>query len=297
MHLTDRYLPHSPTLAPLRPRSPESRPQCGADPQDRFEAGAPDDNWLPRLSRMPSQSLLIGDFQTQKFMRQPTGTFGVGTKVGFGALGLVGGAIQTHRGMSQIEQGQYIEGGLTCTGGVATMTGGAASIATGFGAGGVAMRCLGPGAFGVAAVADGVGNIYTGIKAGDGEQVAVGGVKTVAGGLLIAGACTMNPVLIASGAAVYLGAWTYENRDAIANFAVKTGDAIANGVGQAVDAVQDGAVALATGAVQVAGQAVDAVQDGAVALATGAANVATQTVSTVSNGARALWRGATSWFR
>jgi hypothetical protein len=297
MYLTDIHTRHPSVFAQPRHWLREPLQGSAAEPQDRFEASNPDDNWLPRLSRMPSQSLLIGDFQTQKFLRQPTGVWGVGAKVGFGALGLVGGAVQTHRGMLQIERGQYVEGGLTCTGGVATMTGGAASIAAGSGAGGVAMRCLGPGAFGVAAVADGVGNIYNGIKAGDGEQVAVGGLKTAAGGLLIAGACTMNPVLVASGAAVYLGAWTYENRDAIANFAVKTGDAIANGVGRTIDAVQDGAMALAAGAANVAGQAVDAVQDGAVAVATGVVNVAGQAVSSVGNGAGALWRGATSWFR
>ena len=46
-----------------------------------------------------------------------------------------------------------------------------------------------------------------------------GGVKTAAGGAMIAGVATANPVLIAGGAIAYGGAVVYENREAIGNLA------------------------------------------------------------------------------
>lgn len=132
---------------------------------------------------------------------------------GLGALGVVGGGFQVAEGVGQIKDGDAIEGGANVTAGTGSMVAGGALIA-----GRVA---LGTTTGGAVAVVDGAKDIYVGIRDGNVEKAATGGVKTAAGGAMIAGVATANPILIAGGAIAYGGAVVYENRKAIANGAKK----------------------------------------------------------------------------
>ena len=88
---------------------------------------------------------------------------------------------------------------------------------------------------GAMAVAEGGFQAYDGFKEGDKAKAGRGAAKSIAGGMMIAGAATGNPVLAAAGGLTYAGVSIYENRKAIGN-AAKTG---AKFVGNAAkDAVQ-----------------------------------------------------------
>ncbi len=150
---------------------------------------------------------------------------------GLGVVGVAGGGLQYYNGLEELQAGKTAEGVSDVGGGVTNMAAGGAMIA-----GRVA---LGTTLGGVAATGDGIKDIYVGVRDGDVERGVVGGVKTAAGGAMIAGVATANPILIAGGAVTYGGAVVYENREAIADGAVWVGDkAIVAGT-----AVKDTAVA------------------------------------------------------
>jgi len=132
---------------------------------------------------------------------------------GLGALGVVGGGFQVADGVNQLQKGKIVEGGADVTAGAGSMVAGGAMMA-----GRVA---LGTTTGGAVAVVDGAKDIYVGVRDGNIEKAATGGVKTAAGGAMIAGVATANPILIAGGAIAYGGAVVYENREAIANGARK----------------------------------------------------------------------------
>lgn len=131
---------------------------------------------------------------------------------GMGVLGMVGGGFQANHGMNELQEGKIVEGTADVAGGTANMMAGGALVA-----GRVA---LGTTIGGVAATIDGGKDIITGIRDGNVEKTAVGGVKTGAGVAMMAGVATANPVLIAGGAITYGGAVVYENRKAIGDAAV-----------------------------------------------------------------------------
>lgn len=128
---------------------------------------------------------------------------------GMGALGVVGGGFQAANGVQELRDGKLVEGGANVTAGAGSMVSGAA-LMTG-------RVALGTTTGGAVAVVDGAKDIYVGIRDGNVEKAATGGVKTAAGGAMIAGVATANPVLIAGGAIAYGGAVVYENRQAIAD--------------------------------------------------------------------------------
>jgi hypothetical protein len=133
---------------------------------------------------------------------------------GAGALGVVGGGFQVAEGVNQIKNGgDKVEGTANVGIGTGNIVAGTAMVA-----GRVA---LGTTTGGAVAVADGVKDIYVGIRDRNLEKGAVGTVKTAAGGAMLAGVATANPVLIAGGAIAYGGAAIYENREAIAAGAKK----------------------------------------------------------------------------
>jgi hypothetical protein len=160
-----------------------------------------------------------------------------------GPAAIVAGGFETAHGISELKEGKTVDGSLDVTGGVAGMTSGAAITTTAFSSvstvAGISLGAVAAGAGGVVAVADGVKDIYHGIKEGDAEKGVVGGVKTAAGAAMIAGACTGNPILVAGGAITYVGAVVYENREAIADGAKKAYHYAADGVKKGVDATKE----------------------------------------------------------
>ena len=81
---------------------------------------------------------------------------------------------------------------------------------------------------GAVAVAEGGFQVYDGFKEGDKAKAGRGAAKSVAGGLMIAGAATGNPVLAAAGGLTYAGVSIYENREAIGNAAKTSAKFVGN---------------------------------------------------------------------
>lgn len=167
-----------------------------------------------------------------------------------GPLGIASGAYGVYNGVNQMRDGKIVEGGLDTVGGAAgVVSGGAATTSAIMGAAAPAVvGALAAGGAGVAAAADGIKDIYQGVRDGDTEQAVTGGVKTVAGGLLIGGAATANPIAVGAGAVLYAGAVVYENREAIGQAVGTAANAVGNAVGSAASAVGN-AVGSAAGAV------------------------------------------------
>ncbi len=166
-----------------------------------------------------------------------------------GPLGIVAGGVGIAQGAVEMSKGKVVEGGLDIVGGSAGMVSGtAATVTAAAGAAApAAAAALAAGGAGVAAAADGIKDIYQGVKESNTEKVAVGGVKTVAGGLLIGGAATANPIAIGAGAVLYGGAVVYENREAIGNAAKAVGRGIANGASAVGNGIANGAKAVGNG--------------------------------------------------
>ncbi len=156
-----------------------------------------------------------------------------------GPLGVASGAYGVYNGVNQIADGKVLEGTLDTVGGAAgVVSGGAATAGAVLGASApVVLGALASGASGVAAAADGVKDIYQGVRDGNTEQAVNGGVKTVAGGLLIGGAATATPIAIGAGAVLYGGALIYENREAIGNAVSSAASAVGGVVSSGVEAV------------------------------------------------------------
>lgn len=153
-------------------------------------------------------------------------------RYGGGALAVGGGGIQMAVGVSELADGKIVDGSADLTAGAANTTSGVALLA---GAG-----TLAAGAGGVGAVIDGGRDVINGIREGDGEKITVGGVKTAAGAMMIAGAATANPILMVGGAATYVGATVYQHREAIGNAISSAADATVDFAGRAADTVATG---------------------------------------------------------
>jgi len=174
------------------------------------------------LAQVPKLQAQVDDFYKQveaglpdKLNKPPPPTLSKGAKVrniagkGMGALGVVGGGFQVAGGIEELKQGKNVEGSADILAGSGSVVSGAA-LMTG-------RIALGTTTGGAVAVVDGAKDLYVGVRDGNVEKAATGGVKTAAGGAMIAGVATANPVLIAGGAIAYGGAVIYENRDAIYN--------------------------------------------------------------------------------
>ena len=178
------------------------------------------------VSQLPKLQAQLDDFNRQvqsglpaKLQRAPapalsrTAQAGKIAGKGLGALGVVGGGFQIAGGIDELKQGKNVEGGADVAAGTGSIVSGAA-LMTG-------RVALGTATGGAVAVVDGAKDLYVGIRDKNVEKAATGGVKTAAGGAMIAGVATANPILIAGGAIAYGGAVVYENRKAIANGAKK----------------------------------------------------------------------------
>lgn len=161
---------------------------------------------------------------------------GTAMRVGGGTLGLVGGGLQTAHGVNELRDGKIVDGTADVTSGSANMVAGGALLA---GAGGLAA-----GAGGVGALVDGGRDVIQGIRNGNTEQTVVGGVKSGAGAMMMAGAMTGNPLLVAGGAVVYGGAVIYQNREAIGKFASATADKVGQMASDAGHAISNGVSAV-----------------------------------------------------
>lgn len=168
---------------------------------------------------------------------------GTALRVGGGVVGVAGGGLQVLHGADELAHGQVVDGGADVTAGTANVVAGGAMLA--------GATTLAAGAGGVGAVIDGGRDLIQGIRSGDTERTAVGGVKTAAGAMMIAGAATGNPVLAVGGALVYGGAVVYQNREAIGQAISSGAEAVGNFVSDAGQAVGD-----------LAGSAAHAVGDG-----------------------------------
>lgn len=130
---------------------------------------------------------------------------------GLGGLGLIGGGMQAWQGASELQHGEAVAGIADVGGGLANVGAGGAML--------LGRAALGATLGGVAASVDGVKDIYLGARDHHAAQAAVGGVKTAAGGMMLAGTATANPLLVGAGALTYGGALAYEHRDAIKKLA------------------------------------------------------------------------------
>lgn len=126
-----------------------------------------------------------------------------------GGVSVVSGGLQTVHGFQEMDQGRVVEGAADVVGGGAGMAAGVSLVA---GVAGSAVPILG----GVSMVADGIKDTYVGVRDSNQEKATVGAVKTLGGGLMIAGAATLDPVMAAAGAILYSGAVVYDNREEIA---------------------------------------------------------------------------------
>ncbi len=139
-------------------------------------------------------------------------------RIGGGALGVVGGGVQVYHGVKEIQEGKKVSGLVDVVSG-SSVTGAGAAIMAG-------KTALGGTLGGTAVVLDGVKDVYTGIRDGDRKRTGIGTTKTIAGGCMIYGEATGNPLVFGGGVVLYTGTVVYENWDAIEDGATSTWDAI-----------------------------------------------------------------------
>jgi hypothetical protein len=183
-------------------------------------------------------------------------------------VSVVTGAMDTRNALSDLSNanslGEAADAGVrTVSGGAATVSGGAGVVAAAAGASrfaglsgaaavaGTAAKVSGV-AGGVAGVAEGGLQIYHGVKEGDYAKAGRGALKAGAGGLMIAGVATANPILLAAGGALYAGTALWENREAIGKAVKKGAEVVSNGARAVGGAVVDGVSAVGRGVENVA---------------------------------------------
>lgn len=203
---------------------------------------------------------------------------------GLGVLGVVGGGLQAYGGVNELAEGKTVEGSANVAGGGLNMAAGAAGLAGRF--------ALGGGLGGAAALIDGGKDIYTGIRDHNAEKIGVGGVKSLAGGAMLLGVATGNPVLVVGGGLTYAGAALYENRKAIKNFAASTGRRAWAGAKSAARNVGETAHRTWNGAAHLAGRAANGASHAYHAVRDGAGRVIHNVAGGVSRTAHRAWNGA-----
>ena len=207
-----------------------------------------------------------------------------------GPLGVYFGVKEIGHGLHEMHEAktktEKYDAGSTIAIGAGTTTVGAAGTGTAVlsalkGAGAIAQSGTGAAAIGVlgkvsvvaaggVAVIDGAKDIVHGFQDGDAGEVGKGTLKTAAGGAMLIGVATGNPVLVAGGAITYAGVTIYENRKEIAAFAGHVADK----------------------AVEVGG----AIKDGVVGGVTAAKDFAGNTGGAIADGLGSAWKAATSWW-
>lgn len=95
---------------------------------------------------------------------------------------------------------------------------------------------------GAVAVAEGAFQVREGLKEDDKAKAGRGAAKSLAGGMMLAGTVTGNPLLVGAGGLTYAGVSIYENREKIGRAAATS----AKFVSSAAESVKDRAVETAT---------------------------------------------------
>ncbi len=121
-------------------------------------------------------------------------------------LGIVGSSVATAQGVRRLAQGSADGVSQTLGGGSGMLS--QTALVTG------ATKLAGA-AGGAGALFDGSNDLVQAVRTSDLEKGIAGTVKTTGGALMVAGAGSLNPVLVATGGAVYLTGVTYEHREAI----------------------------------------------------------------------------------
>lgn len=135
--------------------------------------------------------------------------------------GIGASAMGASHAYDELQNGNTLHGSFELAGSAAGMVGSVAGTSEAFGiATSLGMTTsLAPVAAagaGIAATLDGAKDTYEGFRDHDASRFRSGSVKSLGGSMMTAGAYTFDPVLVAGGAAVYLGGVAYENWDDIA---------------------------------------------------------------------------------
>ncbi len=159
-------------------------------------------------------------------------------RYGASYIPFIGGAWGVKYGIQELKSGLPLEkpNGIIDVGlGSANFVGGVSSIP---GYGNMVLHALGPvaaiagpiaaGAGVLAAAIDGGRDIYNAHKTGNSQDRTVGIVKIASGAVSAFGAATLNPIIMAAGTAVYMGAAAYQNREAIGKVAHSVGAKLAH---------------------------------------------------------------------
>lgn len=191
----------------------------------------------------------IGDLQNGKLAEGGKGLLlDGGGLVGdsLGAVDTAASAVQ-HVGKlgTRLPQGSAAGGVASKVAGVAPQAGRVASVA------GKASGVIG----GALAVAEGGFQVREGLKEDDKAKAGRGAAKSLAGGMMLAGTVTGNPLLVGAGGLTYAGVSIYENREKIGRAAATS----AKFVGNAAEAIKDKAVDTATEQVRTVGNAAKSV--------------------------------------
>ncbi|MNS37609.1 hypothetical protein D3C72_698310 [compost metagenome] len=192
--------------------------------------------------------------------------------------GLTDGAIGMQRGVGQMLEGNVLEGAATAGRGALDAAASGSYMASVIPSGSQALqtfgRAAGPLGAAAGAVAGGV-QVYNAINTDppDVEAAVLGGAKAAGSAMLM-----LPPPGNVAGGAVLVGAALYENREAIGNFAVSAGTAVAGAASDAatavVDVASDAVSAVGSAASSAASAVGDAASSAANAVADGASNAA-----------------------
>jgi hypothetical protein len=218
-----------------------------------------------------------------------------------GPLGAIGGAVSTYQAGKDLLQAQTteqaVDAGVRGVGALAGTTSGVAATGAAFSplssARALKLGRVAGVAGGVAALADGGLDIYQGYRDGDKGQMGRGGLKAIAGGMMIGGSMTGAAPVAVAGAVLYGGVVLYENREVIGKVAAEVGGAVVDGAKVVGGAVADSARAVGGAVVDGA----EAVADGARAVGGAVADGARAVGGAVSDGARAIGSEVASWFQ
>ena len=208
----------TPSYSANRPAAPSAAQSLLETPVDSFQASTPsEDPTLGLRGRMPG-------YQTMS-----TAAGGNWTK-GYGAASslwsVTSGPLEMGKGMGDLENGRILDAGVHLVSGDSKVIGGLGTGLATFGVGGTAMKFVGPGAFGVGAMAEGTGDMVKGWQQNDEQLMRDGGLKTAGGSFMLAGAVSLNPVLVGAGAVTYSAGWIDENKEPIAQGMLESGNTL-----------------------------------------------------------------------
>jgi hypothetical protein len=139
-----------------------------------------------------------------------------------GPVGIAASSMAASHAVDELRRGNPVHGAIELAGSGAGLVSGVAGTSEAIGLT-ASLGSLAASGAGVAAAADGVKDVYDGAAEGDREKVALGGATALGGTLMTAGAWTLDPLMVAGGAAVYMGGVVYESREALGAWLIPSG--------------------------------------------------------------------------